>query len=120
MIDALSRTEARTSCGSSNGEESAASVLLRLSRRVAMGRSDYETRWGVKRALRASDVEAEVDDVAVLDDVLLALEAQLAGLAALGLAAVVDEVLVVGHLGADEAAFDVAVDLAGGAHGRRA
>ena len=46
------------------------------------------------RAAR-SHVEPKVDDVAVLDDVLLAFEAELAGLAALGVAAVADEIVVV-------------------------
>jgi len=55
----------------------------------------------------------EVDDVAVAHDVVLALEAELPRLAALRLAAQADEVLVRDHLGADEAALDVAVDLAG-------
>src|SRR5689334_9872374 len=56
----------------------------------------------------------KVDDVAVAHDVVLALEAELPRLAALRLAAEADEVLVRDHLGADEAALDVAVDLAGG------
>src|SRR5262245_40694405 len=68
----------------------------------------------------ASDVEAEMDDVAVLDHVLLALDPQRAGLLAFGLAAVREEVLEADHLGADEAALDVAVDLARGARRERA
>src|SRR5580765_5739085 len=62
----------------------------------------------------------EVDDVAVAHDVVLALEAELPRLAALRLAAQADEVLVRDHLGADEAALDVAVDLAGRLERRRA
>ena len=62
-------------------------------------------------------VEADMDDVPVFDGILLAFQAQLAVLAALGVAAVVHEVVVVHDLGADEAALDVAVDLAGGLHG---
>src|SRR2546422_4331970 len=64
--------------------------------------------------------EAEVDDVAVLDDVVLALEPQLPRLAALGLAPEAHELVVGDHLGADEAALDVAVDLARRLEGRRA
>src|SRR5439155_10526792 len=58
--------------------------------------------------------------VAVLHDVLLALEAELARFAAFRLAAVPDEVVEGDHLGADEAALDVAVDLAGRLERRRA
>src|SRR5947208_8789000 len=64
--------------------------------------------------------EPEVDDVAVLDDVVLALEPQLPRLAALGLAPEAHELVVGDHLGADEAALDVAVDLARRLEGRRA
>src|SRR5947208_16535080 len=73
-----------------------------------------------QRARRSSDREPEVDDVAVPHDVLLALEAQLPRLAALRLAPVADELVERHHLGADEAALDVAVDLAGGLERRRA
>src|SRR5207245_5260489 len=62
----------------------------------------------------------EVDDVAVLHDVLLALETQLPCLATLRLAPVADEIVERDHLGADEPALDVAVDLAGGLERRRA
>ena len=58
--------------------------------------------------------EAEVDDVAVLDDVLLALEPHLAVIAAGGHRAARDERVVADDLGADEPARDVAVNLAGG------
>ena len=52
-------------------------------------------------------VEAEVDDVAVLHDVVLALDADLAFLAGGGDAACGDEVIVVDDLRADEAALEV-------------
>src|SRR3546814_2574797 len=61
-----------------------------------------------------SHVEAEVEDVAVLDDVLLALRPHLAGFLGAVLAAAADEVLVGDGLGADEAALEVGVDDAGG------
>ena len=64
--------------------------------------------------------EPEVDDVAVLHDVVLALEPEFPGLAASGLAPEAYEVLVGDHLGADEAALDVAVDLARRLEGGRA
>ena len=64
--------------------------------------------------------EPEVDDVAVPDDVVLALETELPRLAAPGLAPEAHEVLVGDHLGADEAALDVAVDLARRLEDRRA
>src|SRR5262249_11265941 len=60
-----------------------------------------------------SDGEPEVDDVAVPHHVVLALETELPGFAALHLAPVAGEVLPSDDLGADEAALDVAVDLAG-------
>src|SRR5438105_10410127 len=62
----------------------------------------------------ASDIEAEMNDVAVGDGVFLAFEARLTGLLALRLAAVADEIVVGDDLGADESLLDVAVDLAGG------
>ena len=55
---------------------------------------------------------AEVDHVAVEDDVLLAFEPQLAVVAAGGERAAREQVLVAHDLGADEAALDVGVDLA--------
>src|SRR3546814_13028301 len=61
-----------------------------------------------------SHVEAKVKDIAVLDDVVLALGAHLAGLLGAGLAAAADEVVVGDGLGADEAALEVGVDDAGG------
>ena len=67
-----------------------------------------------------SHVEAEVDDVAILHDVVLALDADLAFLACGGDAAGGDEVVVVDDLGADEAALEVRMDLAGGFRCRRA
>src|SRR3546814_2334919 len=61
-----------------------------------------------------SDVEAEVQHVAFLDAVLLAFQAQAAGVAGAGFAAVLDEVVVADGFGADEALFEVGVDHAGG------
>src|SRR5258706_1140868 len=57
-----------------------------------------------------SDVEAEVDHVAIAHHVVLALEAQFACLLGALLAAVRDEVVVAGDLGADEAALEIGVD----------
>ena len=73
--------------------------------RAARGRHFYHT----------SDVEQELDHVAVLHDVLLALGA----LQALGLDSGVIEVVgfqvaVADDAGADEAALEIAVDLTGG------
>ena len=59
-----------------------------------------------------SDVEAEQHHVAVLDDIVLAFGAQLAGVAGARFAAELDEVVVGDGLGADEAALEVGVDLA--------
>src|SRR3989338_10913671 len=66
------------------------------------------------RAIKRLDVEAEVHDVAVLDDVFLAFQAPFAGFLGAGFALVLDEVVVGDHFGADEALFEVGVD-----HGRR-
>ena len=57
--------------------------------------------------------EPEVHHVAVLDDVLLAFEAHLAGFLGGHLAAERDEVVVGDGLGADEALLEVGVDDAG-------
>src|SRR3990172_11671623 len=82
--------------------------------RASGGRTVPEVQIQVERP-PSSDVEAEVHHVAVLDHVVLALDAELARLAAARLAAELDEVAPVDHLGADEAALDVRVDLARGA-----
>ena len=55
-------------------------------------------------------VKEEVHDVAVLDYVVFAFDAHLAGGADGGFGLVLDEVLVLDDLGADEAAFEVGVD----------
>src|SRR5205814_497845 len=58
------------------------------------------------------DIETDVEDVAFLDDVLLALEALQAALADLGARAGLDQVAPADHLAADEATRDVGMDLA--------
>src|SRR5207244_2121427 len=58
--------------------------------------------------------EAEVDDVAILHDVVLALEADLAVIAARGHRSARHQRIVADDFGADEAARDVAVDFACG------
>src|SRR5262245_54618097 len=68
---------------------------------------------GLARIFRALDVEPEVHDVALADDVVLALEAQLAGLLRALLTVERDVVVVGDDLGADEALLEVRVDLAG-------
>src|SRR5205814_753854 len=60
----------------------------------------------------ASCGEPEIDDVAVTHDVVLAFEPHLAAVTARGHRAAGDQVVVAHHLGADEAARDVAVNLA--------
>src|SRR5690606_36882458 len=61
-----------------------------------------------------SDVEAEVHDVTVLDDVVLAFQTPLARFLGTGFAVVLDEVVVADDLGADEALLEVGMD-----HARR-
>src|SRR5512135_1721993 len=63
---------------------------------------------------RASHVEAEMEDVAVLDGVVATLEAHLALLLGLRLAATGDEILGRDGLGGDEAALEIRMDHAGG------
>src|SRR5207248_10113620 len=58
---------------------------------------------------------ADVQDVAVADDVLLAFEAHLAARARLRFRSSGHELLVMDHLGADESAFEIGMDLPGGA-----
>src|SRR3954469_11868634 len=58
--------------------------------------------------------EAKVDDVPVLNDVVLAFETHFAVVAARGHRPARDEMVVADDLGADEAALDVTVNLAGG------
>ena len=67
--------------------------------------------------LRRSDVEEEVHDVAVLNDVVLAFGAHLAGFLSALFTLEGNEVFVGDRLGADEAAFEVGVDDAGGLRG---
>src|SRR3990170_9072408 len=62
----------------------------------------------------ASDGEAHVEDVALADDVVLALDAQLAVVLRLFHRADGDELVVADDLGPDEAALEVRVDHAGG------
>jgi hypothetical protein len=66
-----------------------------------------------------SDVELEVDHVAVADDVFLALEGELRVGAAGGLGAELDEVFPPDDFGLDEAALEVGVDGVGGSTVRR-
>src|SRR5690348_8352770 len=63
---------------------------------------------------RGSDIEAEVEDVAVLDRVILAFEAELAGIACPCFAAEYHIVVIGDGLGADEALFEVGMNHAGG------
>src|SRR5215472_4344819 len=77
--------------------------------------------WAVKLTtasapvIRASNGESKIDDIAVLDDILLAFQAQFSFVPSLAFAASGDEIVVVNHFGADEAALEIAVDAAGGA-----
>ncbi len=83
--------------------------------RAERGQPPAAGRWG-----QASVVEAELDDVAVLHDVVLALHAGLALRAGLGDRAGRDQVLEADDLGLDEALLEVGVDDAGRLRGRPA
>src|SRR5438128_2070891 len=74
----------------------------------------------LESALQWSDVKPDQQHVAVLHDVLLALQAHLARGLALGPAAGRGEVVVGDRLGADEAARQIAMDRAGGLLSRAA
>src|SRR6266404_2060167 len=60
-----------------------------------------------------SQIEAEMHDVAVLDDVFGAFEAHLAGILGALLAVARDEILIGDGLGADEAFLEIGMDDAG-------
>src|SRR5579862_3338688 len=62
------------------------------------------------RPFNPSIGKAEMHHVAILDDVILALEAELAGLARAGLALARDIVVVGDGLGTDEALLEIGVD----------
>src|SRR5215472_17310164 len=83
---------------------------LRLRVRLLLNRlvETWPESW--TRAMSGSDVEADVQDVAVLDDVRLPLEPLLAVARALGVRARLDEVVPADHLAADEPPRDVGVD----------
>ena len=59
------------------------------------------------------NIKPEVHDVAVLNDVCLTLDAHLASLADGGFRAILDIIVVLDDLGADEALLEVTVDDAG-------
>ena len=67
-------------------------------------------RRAITGPARASDIESHVDDVAVAHHVVASLEPLLAALAQHRVRARVEQLLGVGHLGADESARDVGVD----------
>src|SRR5450759_5243466 len=71
-------------------------------------------RMGSPSREEISNIEAEQDHVAVLDLVLFSFAAHLACSLRALLAAKLHVIVVVDRLGADEAAFEVAVDHAGG------
>src|SRR5262245_63811295 len=75
--------------------------------------------WAISdESVRRSCGEAEVDDVAVLNDVLLAFEPHFAVIAADGHRAARDQCVVADDFRTDEATGNVAVNLTGG-HLRR-
>ncbi len=73
-----------------------------------------EYKRGAERCLY---IKAEFDDVAILDDVVFAFDAEFAGFAGFGKGAEGDEILVGDGFCGDESAFEIAVDDAGGLWG---
>src|SRR5260370_18582566 len=65
-------------------------------------------------ARRASSIKPEMHDVAVGDDVLLAFQPQLAGIAGAGLAAERDVLGIGNRLGANKTLFEIGMNDAGG------
>src|SRR5687768_9784315 len=82
--------------------------------------SSASPRRTPRRRPRRSDVEAEIDHVAVLHDVVLSFRSEARALAGRREAAGGDQIVERGHLGPDEAALEVGVDGARGAGGARA
>ena len=78
------------------------------------------TEWTAVKRAAALDVETDVDDVAVLHDVIAAFQTQGAAFTGFGPGAGGEEVVEGDDLGTDEAAGDVGVNRAGGVEGRTA
>src|SRR5579863_1542080 len=77
-----------------------------------------KSRVSCSPSSNARSTVADDENVAVFDDVVFALEAELAFVAGAAIAAEVDQRLPVDHFGADELLFEIGVDGAGGLHGR--
>src|SRR3954471_25011430 len=82
---------------------------IRVSRRMRVPAAGPPRGWHSD----GSDAEAELDHVAVLDDVVLALQAHLAQLTGLRPGADVEQLVPLDHLGPDEPALEVGVDAPG-------
>src|SRR5262245_61166383 len=82
----------------------------------------YPTGYALSRREQKINLssETEMHHVAVLDHVFLALETESAFLFRALLAAVSHEIVVGDHFGADEAFFEIGMDLAGGLRSGRA
>src|SRR6202012_3966986 len=70
--------------------------------------------FSIRPSKRRLDVEAELDHVAVLDDIFFALNPQLACLARLGGGPECDQIVVVNDFGGDESALEISVNHARG------
>jgi hypothetical protein len=67
----------------------------------------HENLVSFRKGGRGSDVEQEVDDVAVLDDVLFALAPQLTELTGFSQTTGPDQIVVTDHFGSNETALNV-------------
>ncbi|GCC44110.1 hypothetical protein chiPu_0028095, partial [Chiloscyllium punctatum] len=126
LMDVIGRAD-RASWRHSVAQELRPVVTGPGSRFACPGRRGKEQRPQVQRrpGLRRDDVEersclgikSEMHHVAIGDDVVLAFEPQLAGIACAGFAVAGDIILIRDGLGADETLLEIGMDHAGG--GRR-
>src|ERR1700678_292141 len=112
--------EASTTVSSSLESLTSANVGMAASKKMARptrNRCVRLTACGLEHDMRCLDVEAEFEHIAVLDDVVLPLNAEPSGLARLGEGAELHQLLVGGAFGRDEPAFEVGMDHACGRRG---
>src|ERR1035441_7915013 len=91
-------------------------ALSIVSIRIGLWENGSNRDGGAERPCRLALTVADHQDVAVLDDVFLALQTELALVASAGIAAEIDQRFPVHHFGANELLFEIGVNNAGGLH----